>query len=284
MKKKLIILFTTLTIVVASIVTAFILINNNRDTDTKPPQPTFGVWWWSDSLDKNTNLNFAKGNGINEIYYCSDDFDENTANFIKSSNDLGIKVYWLAGEYQWLDDATNLHEQISWYIDFQNTYNYDFSGIHLDIEPHQTPDFDERRSELITNLALLARDLKIQYPNISFDYDVPFWLEDVININDVEKPAYEFMIDFSDRVFLLSYRDTYEGIYNVAKDEIDYALSVNKKIILSVETQEGEADKVTFFEEGKQVMNAVLKELKEKQPKNVEYSIHHMKSWYNLKP
>ena len=70
----------------------------------------------------------------------------------------------------------------------------------------------------------------------------------------------------------------------MVKNGIDYALSVNKKIILSVETQEGEADKVTFFEEGKQVMNAVLKELKEKQPKNVEYSIHHMKSWYNLKP
>ena len=63
----------------------------------------FGVWWWDDTLDNNY-LKFAEEKGINEIYYCSDKFNDDTSKFIKEANKLGIKVYYLAGEYQWLKD------------------------------------------------------------------------------------------------------------------------------------------------------------------------------------
>lgn len=78
----------------------------------------------------------------------------------------------------------------------------------------------------------------------------------------------------------MSYRDTKDGILNVAKEELEYANENNKKIILSVETYSLEGDQVSFYEEGKSVLNNVLKEL---EGVSSGVSIHHLKSWYELK-
>jgi len=246
------------------------------------PHFTFGVWWWDDTLgDK--YFEFVKENGVNEIYYCSDNFDAGTNLFIKEANDVGIKVYYLAGEYKWLSDSTNLHEKIDKYINYQSQYSNKFSGIHLDIEPHQDPDFDIKRSELIINLINLANELKIRYSDITFDYDLPFWLEDIVSVNGEEKEAYKHMIDVADRIFLMSYRDDAEKIYEISKDEIEYAKSVNKKLVLGVETKSSEGDNVSFEEEGKEYMYEELYKLKRLIPKDFGLVIHHVKTWYELK-
>lgn len=243
---------------------------------------TFGVWWWDDTLDSGKYFEFAKDNGVNEIYYCSDDFDENTSQFIEKAKKENIKVYFLAGEYEWLSDSSNLYNKINAYVSYQKKFSNKFSGIHLDIEPHQNPEFDNNREELISNLIKLANSLKNKYPDITFDYDLPFWLNDEISFNGQNKEAYKHMIDVADRVFLMSYRDSADAIYEVSKDEIEYAQSVDKVLVLGLETKSNEGDKVSFQEEGKGYMYSEIINLWKLVPSGFGVTIHHIKSWYDL--
>lgn len=248
-------------------------ISNNNDYYIK------GTWCWNKNLDVKY-LDFAYENNVNEIYYCDSNFDSNTISFINNAKKRNISVYLLAGEYEWLDDETSLYSLIDNYIEFNDKNINLYKGIHLDIEPHQDPNFNDNRYELITKLISLIYNLKIKYPNIEFSYDIPFWLDDEITFNGLTKEAYKYILDYADKVFIMSYRDTKDGILNVAKEELEYANENNKKIILSVETYSLEGDQVSFYEEGKSVLNNVLKEL---EGVSSGVSIHHLKSWYELK-
>lgn len=246
---------------------------NNNDYYIK------GTWCWNKNLDIKY-LDFAYLNNINEIYYSDSKFDDKTISFINNANKRNIRVYLLQGEYQWLEDDTNLYSLVEKYIKFNKQNGNLFKGIHLDIEPHQDPNFKEKRNELITKLVKLVYDLKKKYPNIEFSYDIPFWLEDEVSFNCATKEAYKFILDYADKVFIMSYRDTKEGILDVANDELRYANENNRKLILSVETYSLEGDFVSFYEEGKNVLNKVLNEL---EGVSSGISIHHLKTWYELK-
>ena len=257
--------------------------NNTKNRDVKN-EAVMGVWWWNNKLDSNLYLNFANENGINEIYYCSSEFGEETSSFISSANKLGIKVYLLQGEYEWLDDSSSLFEKIEKYRKYQTDYpDSKFSGIHLDIEPHQNPEFKNKREDLILKLIELANLLKTTYSDITFDYDIPFWLDDNIMYNNSSCPAYQHMIDIADRVFVMSYRDSSDSIISVASDELNYAKAINKTLILSVECSSDEGDKVSFAEEGRAVLKNELTKIKQMFNSDVGISIHHIKSWYDMK-
>ena len=244
---------------------------------------TLGTWWWNDQLNADTYLNFASTNNVNNIYYCSSQFNSNTASFIQKANNKSINVYYLVGEYEWLENPSSLYSKIEKYIEFQSLNTYKFKGIHLDIEPHQHPNFEDNRKTFITLLITLANTLKNTYPEISFDYDIPFWFDDEITYNNQTKPAYAHMIDVSNAVHIMSYRDTAEKIFELAKDEIEYANLINKKIYLGVETKSTEGDNVSFMEEGKQAMYTEINKLKNMVNRAVGINIHSIQSWYDLK-
>ena len=163
------------------------------------------------------------------------------------------------------------------------TYLNKFKGIHLDIEPHQNPSFSETRETLILSLIHLINDLNEEFQNITFDYDIPFWLNDLIDFDNNIKPAYQHIIDIADRVFLMSYRDNYQDIYSISKDEVEYAKEKGKKLFLGVETNSDEGDNVSFKEEGKNVMKEEISNLRTLLPENFGVAIHQIKTWYNLK-
>ncbi len=243
-----------------------------------------GVWWWNSNLDAEKYLSFAQDNSVSEVYYCDAGFDADTKNFIENANDRGIEVYWLAGEYEWLRDSGGLYRQIGQYVDFcTDDPSCGFAGIHLDIEPHQDPKFSEEREFLLESLISLADRLASDFPDIKFDYDIPFWIDDEITFDGVALPAYAHIVNRADRTFIMSYRDTAEAIYDVAKDEIAHAESVGKSLVLGVETYSEEGDKVSFAEEGKHVMYAEIEKLKAFIPENFGIAVHQIKTWYDLK-
>lgn len=272
---KVVVAFCVMAVVFAS---AFVFSGCSADA-----QPTLGTWWWYDGLNAEKYLNFASENGVTEIYFCTSKFNNSTQNFISLANSKNIDVYWLAGEHEWLIDSSKLINQINNYINYQNSHkSAQFKGVHLDIEPHQREDFNTNRAQLIYNLIDLASTLKTQYPTVKFDYDLPFWLDDEITYNNQTKPAYCFMIDTAHRVFVMSYRDTAEGILKIAKEEISYAKEQNKQLVLCVETNSTEGDNVSFKEEGKRVMQQELDKLKKQIPSNFGTAIHNIKTWYDL--
>ncbi|MCM1403913.1 MAG: hypothetical protein NC133_00160 [Prevotella sp.] len=251
---------------------------------TKIPTVPKGVWWWNRDLPAEQYLNFAQSQGINEIYYCDSTFSTTTANFIQTAERHGCKVYWLAGEYQWLTDESGLIQNLQRYQNYQTNHSSaQFAGVYLDIEPHQDPNFEDERTELLTILVNLAKKLKKDYPSITFDFDIPFWLEDELVIDGVSQPAYAHLIDNADRTFIMSYRDTASTIYDTAKEEIAFATAKNKTIFLGVETFSEEGDNVSFQEEGKEYMNSELSKLRSMIPSNFGIAIHQIQTWYDLK-
>lgn len=278
MKKKIL-----LSIVFSVFVIALIGIVAKLYLNSKDDQLKFSIWWWDNRIDTTTYLDFAKNNNIYEIYYYSSSLNDKTNSFIKKANSKNIKVYWLIGKYQWIEDNSLLDEKFATYIAYQNEYKNKFEGIHIDIEPHQHPEFKSRRQELITKYVELVIALNKKYKDMKLEYDIPFWLDDKVTIDDITKPAYEFVIDNSSKVTVMSYRDSAEKIYDVAKEEIEYAKVNNKTLNLSVETSQNEDDIVTFYEEGKDYMMNELSKLRDMIPKNFGIAIHHIKSFYELK-
>jgi hypothetical protein len=119
----------------------------------------------------------------------------------------------------------------------------------------------------------------------SIDFDIPFWFDDEIIYKSQKIKLYEAVITEASRVFIMSYRDKVDEIYDISKDEINFAKSKNKQIVLGVETDtSAEGGNITFFEEGKSYM---YNEIHKLHPfcKTADYgiSIHHLRSWYDLR-
>ena len=278
MKKVPFILVCISILFVVAIITLFTInkLNNSQSQ-------TLGVWWWDNRLDT-SYLDFAKENGVTEIYYYTSSFNEKTNEFIKQANKRNMKVFWLDGDYRWIETPELLNEDIAKYLKYQETYENKFSGMHLDIEPHQDPNFEAKRETMLYKFITLTYNLKIQYPDIWIEYDIPIWLNDNIEFRRQTKPTYAHIIDNASAVTLMSYRDTSERIYDSAKDEIEYAISVGKKLNLGVETGEQHSETfVSFYEEGKRYMYEEIEKVRQQIPKNFGIAIHHIYDWYNLK-
>ena len=252
----------------------------DEDSVEELPDDVFAVWWWDNRLDE-TYLKFACEQGVNEIYYYASSFSDKISDFIRSASGKGITVYWLTGKYEWIEDYASLKEKLNAFLEFQTSSEYKFEGVHFDIEPHQHPEFDARRAELITEFVGLTFAVKRDHPDIYFAYDIPCWLDDEITLNGVTRPAYEFIIDNADRVTLMSYRDSADGVLKFAEDEINYALSAGKVLNLGVETGK-EEDIVTFYEEGAEYMNGQIDLLRETAPAGFGIAVHHIRSWREL--
>lgn len=248
-------------------------------------QQVFGVWWWNNRLDSDIYLDFAVDNGVNEVYYYDSSLSTTSSSFIDKAKSKNVKVYWLIGDVEYLRNRQELFDKLDQFVDYNNNNpSYAYDGIHLDIEPHQDDYFDIDRTMLIYNLIDIAYALKQNYPQIQFDYDLPFWLEDEIDYNGQIKPAYAHMIDIADRIFLMSYRDSAEAMLDISSEELEYAKNVNKPIILGAETAEtSETESVSYFEEGKMFMQNELEKVKLALPKNCGISVHHILSWYELR-
>lgn len=279
-KKGVFIAVTTITsvIIFAAVITMICVFTLGKSKKSNRP---FGVWWWDNRLDR-SYMDFAADNGINEIYLYASSFAQKITDFITDASAKDMKVYWLAGKYQWIEDDTSLIELMNGFVEYQNTSQSKFQGVHFDIEPHQHPEFEKRRQELITAFVSLTSKLRKSYPDVFIEYDLPFWLEDEIEFDQKTKPAYAHVMDNAARVTMMSYRDKAEDIYDIVKDEIEYAINISKPLNLGVETGENKDEFITFYGKGKSYMYKQLDIVRDMIPENFGTVIHHIKTWREL--
>ncbi|MGJ7031736.1 hypothetical protein [Niabella hirudinis] len=248
-----------------------------------------GTWWWS--VNKrywDRYLDFAGQNGVTEIYFYTVDFSSATSGFIEKAAGKGIKVFLLAGDYRWIHDRTGFITLMNQYTQYQNSVSsaQRFSGVHLDVEPHQDPDFAQQRATIMQQYIDFVSWVCSQYTGAgNLDFDIPFWLDDMVQYQGQQRRLYEAVISAATRVFIMSYRDTAAKMYDVSKEELAFAGTQNKQIFLGAETASSkEGDAVTYFEEGKAYMYREFQKL----PalcgnSNFGVSVHHIKSWYDMK-
>ena len=94
-------------LIVAGAVTGAVIVRNRSAKSER----VLGVWWWDNRLD-GSYLTFASEQGVNEIYYYTSSFNDKTSAFLQNAAELGIRVYWLTGKYEWIEDSGPLYEKI----------------------------------------------------------------------------------------------------------------------------------------------------------------------------
>ncbi|GHW02592.1 hypothetical protein AGMMS50249_3780 [candidate division SR1 bacterium] len=272
----------------------------NYKTGTNPPEPPqppeppltgnfgkFGVYY-RDSNDISTHpeyQNFIIQNGIDEIYLTADLSDTaQTSQFISRANQHSISVFYLIGEYQRIDDFTSFQAEISKYQTYQDqaSASAKFAGLHLDVEPHQHPDFASNRAQKLADYLAFVVKTRETYPNEKIDFDIPFWFDDTISYRGQQTPLYQAVMSEASRVFVMAYRDSADAMADVAKEELAFAKSTNKQIFLSAETYSEEGDHVSFAQEGAEYMMSELKKLEIKIGSENGIAIHWIRPRFNM--
>ncbi len=261
---------------------------------------TKGVWWWNgpDAADQSVvtkRMDFLSAHGVDEVYFCVDlrKFAKETRKFVKAANARGIRVALLAGDVSWIRPGSRgFAETLAVYRAYQRRVAQDerFYAVHFDVEPHQdTKLSDERKWQLYADFVLRAAS-DVHAIGEKIEWDIPFWLDNikVAYGERVDVPLLEVVMDCSDCVTLMSYRDSAEAMLDVAKTELAMAGSRNIRVVLGAETGEtGEGSIVTYFEEGADKMDAELEKVRAALksaniPAGTGIAIHHLGSWEKL--
>lgn len=270
---------------------------------------TLGVWWWQVGTIKYSDnmMTFLKNNTVSEIYLCIDGMGkeqsskatfEDVRAFVKKAGTMGIRVAALTGDYRWINpDNTGFERYVEKFNDYQDEAADDekFYSMHLDVEPHQHPEFKtgaEGRAKVMQLFADFVVNKAVpaaKEAKTILEWDIPFWMTDIVKDSDgSEIVLAEMMAKYCDTLGIMSYRDTAEKILDVSKEEIEYAKKYDCKIILGAETKSSEGDAVSFMEEGKAVMVAELEKVHKGLKETVSdtsfgLAIHQASVWFNLK-
>ena len=165
-----------------------------------------------------------------------------------------------------------------------------FDAIHFDIEPHQLPQWDSDRDGLLREFLDLGQaymDLKRKLgSDIPVGPDIPFWLDGIsLSWQGQTRSVAEHAIRLFDFVTLMDYRNRAEGSDGIiahAQDEMDLAKRLGRRVIIGVETGDGELPKVTFQGRTHAEMEQELASTEaafRDNPAFAGFAIHHYATW-----
>ncbi len=216
---------------------------------------------------------FLRSKGINTVYFYADAFGGRNLlrdkpklyrKLIRRLRGEGIKTYALLGsaylkteEYVLPERHPDAMAMLKRVLDYNAAAGPEerFAGVNLDIEPHMLDQWNsETRSALLRNFLDMGRkltDLRKAYAlDLPVGPAVPFWLDGItLDWEGRSKPASEHAADIFDYLALMDYRDRAEGrdgIIAHAENELRYAASIGRKVVIGVETGKNEIRKVSF--------------------------------------
>ncbi len=228
-------------------------------------------------------LEYAHKNGIKEVHVLD-----------------GYKIYVLEPYHP------KMLAQVQATIDENNKDNNrlnDWDGVHHDNEPHLVPEFQDKskRENILVQFLDLSRKtmdlIKKNNAKLLYGVDIPFWYDEpdeqlnyvgAVKYNGVTKPMDFHLLDMIDNIGIMDYRNfAYgpDGTIAHAKDEIEYADKVNKKIYVGLETLEIDPAKITFYGMSEAELDEVLMQTAESfqgNPGFDGFAIHYYESYMEL--
>lgn len=240
------------------------------------------MWVWHDDMmyeAKKTDdfVNWAESHRIEILYFNAYPFltdgeertDKQLADFIKT---VPFKFELLLGEHKWTYDQHHLkvREFVQQADQFVKKYDLEDKvlGIHLDVEPDTLPtwttDEENTMRSFLNLLKVVQQD--VDKTHFYLNVDIANWFEiPQLRYDGDDKKFYKHIIDQVDMVTIMDYTDRAEGdsgMIERAKDEIQYANLVEKKIWVGAEINQlpggKKAKQYTFFEEGFEAMVRAL--------------------------
>nr|WP_255688331.1 S-layer homology domain-containing protein [Pontibacillus sp. HN14] len=216
---------------------------------------------------------FAKEKNINLLYTRLDRTQDFTVynEFVEKAHDAGIEVHAMGGHPNWALETGE--ERLNMFIDYVTSYQkvvpprQRFDGIHLDIEPYVLKNWDGASEDVLktwkSNIETFVDEVK-KDSDLETSADLAIWLDDHQTPGEEDLPFSEWFISQLDHTTLMAFRDSAagsNGIVDVSQKEMEFAEKLDKELIISVEMQQMKANQhISFYEEGKQVMEEELDE------------------------
>ena len=254
------------------------------------------VWVWgqetvdliNDPTTRGLSLDFFADKGVTTVYLYSapihlgdgmvhDPMTTNPDGFAGLVNDLhtaGIEVYGLIDSI--VVDANapivDLFQDVLDYNDSRSLDSEKLVGMNFDIEPWVNPalDWETNREDLSRDYLDLSQQLvakrDAQDPAMTLGVAMPFWFDTFsVDWNTQLTPMNQHVQSLYDYVSVMDFRDTAtgpDGLIAHAQDEIDFANTIGKTVVIGVETNDvaptPALEKITFFEEGEKEMDRQL--------------------------
>ena len=186
---------------------------------------------------------------------------DNLANFISEAADSGITIEYLDGDATWATYNQRYgYDRIKKVIEYNTSRTIDkekIKGIHFDVEPYllkpggsyKAPYWDTDRMTVWNSFLAFNDTCQAMVDNsnsdLYFGIAIPRWYESHVGIDELKK--LQKIVDY---VAIMDYNEKASVIINDAKNEIDHAKELNKKVWIGVETKEISPETVSFYEEG----------------------------------
>jgi hypothetical protein len=252
---------------------------SSPDAGSCPARPRLGLFVWDDDLvtTRDAILDLADAHGVTEIYlhanlfYVGDVGQDVLAAWISAAHARCIEVELLFGNAAWIHPTSSeATMRTAWAVSFAAAHpSARPIGVHWDLEPQQLPEWDSDPSTHPALVAELATVLEMMTPvaeagGLDLTADIGFFLDGInVTRGGVTRPGDEWIIDAATRVVVLDFRDSavstgHGGMNDLAQAEMDYASSVDRPIVLAVETNPILPVYVTFAEEGFGAMTTQL--------------------------
>ncbi len=264
-----------------------------------------GVWWWNedDAFQINVRdkyLNFFEENGVNEIYYYgyyllgSQSSRQKLHGFVSEANRRGIAISFIFDEQEIADYSNSRLSQVATeYLTYVSEYPDDvLNGIHLDIE-HRTP------ANFANYLVSQFADVRARGVPISMDVNCAMNINTQVSAGGVTGNIYEVIAANVDTLTLMSYKDTYNAIWNLGANALAAAKAKGCRVVFAVETGDYSTNVAPHYEtfnstsdefaqETKEYMYGELAKVYESMKENapaggIGVAIHQHEDWYNLK-
>ncbi len=259
---------------------ALALLAGGASAQPKPSAPR-AVWTWegpSYAMLESPEaageaLGFLQRERIDVVYLYADAFEGRNLverkpqlyrDFIRAAHARGIQVYALLGSWYLHTERYVLpaHRAEARAM-LQRVLDYNaaaepaerFDGVNYDIEPHLLDDWsDATRERLLRgflDMSAMLMDAKRESgQRLPVGPAMPFWWDGIeLEWRGVRKPAAEHVIDLTDYVALMDYRnraDGGDGILAHAEEEMAYAGKTGKRVVIGLEFNPGEPAKLSF--------------------------------------
>ncbi|HEY2379613.1 MAG TPA: hypothetical protein VGK48_00405 [Terriglobia bacterium] len=289
-------------------------------TASAAAKPARAVWIWEtetarllhDTGFQRATASFLVAHHISTLYLYADEYQgknllteekKKFRKFIRSMHSQGFNIYALLGsadlrtpEYILPENRRAAERTFRNILLFNATSDRlaRFDGINIDLEPYLLDDWESQREirmrqylELSEQWMQIKAKMKSTIPVGS---TLPFWFDAIKDVwwNGKQQSLNQHVQNIYDYVAVMDYRNFAagpDGMIAQAIDELAYADTIRKKIIIGIDTQPESPVKITFAGASPAYMESQLG-LAEMEfsahPSFSGFAIHNLSSYWNL--
>lgn len=261
---------------------------------------TLGTWMWNvmDIWQIDEALAFLKSHHVTQVYLSYSEVMPMAQYraFVSALAEAGIGAAVIGAVAEWVTPRGRKGRDAfaAWLHEYQAGCGRDserFYGIHLDIEPHQLPDWQENEALVHQQYAdfLVWASALCREEGVALEADIPFWFDGLYaELNGERLSLGEIALRLCDATLLMSYRDNAPGVLACGDVLMPLAKRLGKKLVYGVETGKIYEDiNITFHHLGTARMYRELRRLdalveQDERTGEIGYAIHYYDSWRRL--